>query len=154
MPDNDYIKGRNYKSVRIKRIKSAMNSYNEKMNMPFTKALALLHELLSIGTISLRNCRYARKFVHEKMRPYFQDPGSVAEIDNLESLFQKAEERRERRKARKLLKAQGAAAGTPSKPGRKPKGAAPTPVAPVPSSDLMKLWESMSAPPSTEEKSK
>ena len=116
MPDNDYIKGRNYKSVRIKRIKSAMNSYNEKMNMPFTRALALLRELLTIGTISVRNCHFARKFIHEKMHPFFRDPGSVRELAELELLFQKAEERRARRKAKKLAaKAEGITNGTSGK---------------------------------------
>jgi hypothetical protein len=140
MPDNDYVPGRNYKSVRIKRIKRAMDSYNEKMNMPFTKALALLREFLTIGTISLRNCQFARKFIDQKMRPYFQDSQSVIEMDKLETLFQKAEERRERRKAKKLAKAQGAAAGTPGKPGRKPKGAAPTLAPTAPSYDPSDIW--------------
>jgi hypothetical protein len=142
MPDNDYVPGRNYKSVRIKRLKNLMRNYNEKMDMPFTKALALLREFLSIGTISQRNCQYARKFIGEKMRPYFQDPGSVSEIDKLETLFQRAEERRERRKAKKLaLKAEGAAAGTPGKRGRK----STPPPAPTPevTENVMDLWQSM-----------
>jgi hypothetical protein len=142
--ENDYVKGRNYKSVRIKRLKNLMRNYNEKMDMPFTKALALLREFLSIGTISLRNCQYARKFIGEKMRPYFQDPQSVLEIDKLETLFEKAEERRERRKDKKLaLKAQGAATSPSGKRGCKTKGA-PAPTPPGPSVDLVKLWESMS----------
>jgi hypothetical protein len=141
--ENDYVKGRNYKSVRIKRLKNLMRNYNEKMDMPFTKALALLREFLSIGTISFRNCQYARKFIGEKMRPYFQDPQSVIEIDKLETLFEKAEERRERRKAKKsALKTQGAATGTPGKRGRKPKTtAAPAPATPV--SSPMALWQEM-----------
>jgi hypothetical protein len=128
MPDNDYVPGRNYKSVRIKRLKNLMRNHNEKMDMPFTRALALLREFLSIGTISQRNCQYARKFIGEKMRPYFQDPQSIVEIDKLETLFQKAEERRERRKANKLAKKEAEKAGkawTPGKPGRPPKGAQP-----------------------------
>jgi hypothetical protein len=136
MPDNDYVPGRNYKSVRIKRIKRAMDSYNEKMNMPFTKALALLREFLTIGTISFRNCQFARKFIDQKMRPYFQDLQSVIEMNKLEELFTKAEERRERRKAKKLLKAQGATVRTPR--GRKRDSTPPPPT--TPTYDPTDIW--------------
>ena len=139
----DFVPGRNYKSVRIARIKRAMDCYNEKMDMPFTRALALLRELLTIGTISVRNCQFGRKFVGEKMRPYFQDPGSVAEMGKLELLFQKAEERRARRKEKKLaLKAQGVAPGTSGNRGRKRKDTpTPAPTAPTtPIYDPTDVW--------------
>jgi hypothetical protein len=135
----DFVPGRNYKSVRIARIKSAMDCYNEKMDMPFTRALALLRELLTIGTISVRNCQFARKFVGEKMRPYFQDAQSVVEINKLNSLFQKAEERRQRRKEKKLLaREQGVTPATPGKRGRKQQPTTP-PEPPAPNLDPWSL---------------
>jgi hypothetical protein len=135
----DFVPGRNYKSVRIARIKSAMDCYNEKMDMPFTRALALLRELLTIGTISVRNCQFARKFVGDKMRPYFQDAQSVVEMDKLNSLFQKAEERRQRRKEKKLLaREQGVTPGTPGKRGRKQQQPTTTPAQP-PAIDVWSL---------------
>ena len=77
-----------------------MDSYNEKMNMPFTRGLALLRELLTIGTISARNCLFARKFIHEKMHPFFRDPESVLEMAdrNCFSRRQKNEERTAKRR--------------------------------------------------------
>jgi hypothetical protein len=76
-------------------------------------------------------------------------------MNRFEERFAAAEQRRIRRREMKLaLKAEGATTGTSSTCGRKPKGAAPILLAPAPSLDLMKLWESMSTSPSTEEKSK
>jgi hypothetical protein len=145
----------NFKSWRIRDTKAKLERMTLSTPMLFTKQIALLESLMSIETISIRNAQWARRYLVERMRPIYLDQGTIEIMNKFEERFEAAERRRENRKAKKLaLKAEGAATGTSRTRGRKPKGAAPTPVAPVPSSDLMKLWESMSASPSTEEKSK
>ena len=145
---SEYVPGRNYKSVRIARLKNAMTHYNGTIDKPFTRALAMLREFLTIGTISVRNCQFARKFICERLTPLFQDPSSVQEIAEVELLFIKAEERRERRKANKLARKEAEKAGKvwkPGKPGRPPNSSKPAPTqgTPAAAEDVMKLWESM-----------
>jgi hypothetical protein len=147
--------GLNFKSHRIRETKAKLERMTLSTPMLFTKQIALLESLMSIETISLRNARWARRYLVERMRPIYLDQGTIDIMNRFEARFESAEQRRIRRREKKLaLKAQAADAGTPGKRGRKPKGAAPTLVTPVPSSDLLKLWQSMSESPSTEEKSK
>lgn len=145
----------NFKSWRIRDTKAKLERMTLSTSMLFTKQIALLESLMSIETISLRNARWARRYLVERMRPIYLDQGTIDIMNRFEERFAAAEQRRIRRREKKLaLKAEGATTGTSSTCGRKPKGAAPILLAPAPSLDLMKLWESMSTSPSTEEKSK
>lgn len=145
----------NFKSWRIRDTKAKLERMTLSTPMLFTKQIALLESLMSIETISLRNARWARRYLVERMRPIYLDQRTIDIMNKFEERFAAAEQRRIRRRKKKLaLKAEGAVTGTSSTRGRKPKGAAPTLMAPVPSSDLVKLWESMSASPSTEENNK
>jgi hypothetical protein len=121
--------GLNFKSHRIATIKSKLASIKDlKQETPYTRQVALLTEILKISTISIRNCQWARKYISQNMREMYRDTGTIREMDQLEELFTKAEERRVRRKEKKLqAKAEGI---TPGKRGRKPKVApAPSPAA-------------------------
>jgi len=93
--------GQNFKSFRIRDLKTKLERINKRTDCPFTKQLALLRELLTIQTISIPNCRWARKYINEHMREMYGDQRTIAEMEALELLFAKAEERRERRKLKK-----------------------------------------------------
>ena len=131
----------NFKSFRIQRIKTKLMGLSPSSEKPYTQAWNLLTELLTIKTISLRNCEWARKYIAERLRDRYTDKLTVAELDQLEELFAKAEQRRIRRKEKKLAaKAEGTSADTPRKRGRPPKSP-PVPVAPGPSP--IALWQEM-----------
>jgi hypothetical protein len=135
--------GLNFKSHRIATIKSKLAAIKDlKQETPYTRQVALLTELLKISTISIRNCQWARKYISQNMREMYRDTGTIREMDELEELFVKAEERRMRRKEKKLaVKAQGIST-TSTKRGRKPK--TPPPPTPVtPATSPMALWQEM-----------
>jgi hypothetical protein len=134
--------GLNFKSHRIATIKNKLASIKDlKQETPYTRQVALLTELLKISAISIRNCQWARKYISQNMREMYRDTGTIREMDQLEELFTKAEERRTRRKEKKLqAKAEGVTAATPGKRGRKPKSP-PAPEAPGPSPTA--LWQEM-----------
>jgi hypothetical protein len=122
--------GLNFKSEKIKRLKEQLSRINANTDTPLTKQMEGLRRLLTISTISVRNCQWAKKYIDSHMRNLYRDAGTILEMDKLELLFQKAEERRARRKAKKLsARAEGAAAGTSGKRGRK-RDSAPAPAAP------------------------
>src|SRR5260370_19848540 len=122
--------GLNFKSHRIREAKAKLERMTLCTRMLFRKQIALLESLMSIETISIRNAQWARKYLVERMRPIYQDQGTIEIMNKFEERFEAAERRRENRKAKKLaLKAEGAAVGTLVKRGLKPKGAPPqTPV--------------------------
>jgi hypothetical protein len=131
--------GLNFKSYRIQKIKTKLMAITSiAQETPWTRQVALLHELLKIETISLKNAQWCRRYITENMRNMYSDPQTIGEMDQLEELFTKAEERRIRRKEKKLAKK--AAGITPGKRGHKPKSAlVQTPVTPEPSP--MALWQ-------------
>ena len=135
--------GLNFKSFRIQKIKNKLTAITKlTQETPYTRQVALLHELLKIETISLRNCRFCRKYIHTVMMDMYRDPQTRAEMEKLEGLFAAAEQRRiRRREKRQALKDQAAAPDTPGKRGRKPKGAPTAPAEPAPSPTA--LWEKM-----------
>ena len=121
----------NFKSWRIRDTKAKLERMTLQTPLLFTKQIALLESLMSIETISIRNARWARKYVVERMRPIYLDQGSVDIMNEFEKRFAAAEQRRLRRREKKLaLKAQGAVAGIPPKPGRKLKNT-PAPQKPL-----------------------
>jgi hypothetical protein len=136
--------GLNFKSHRISTIKSKLTAIKDvRQEMPYSRQVALLTELLKISTISIRNCQWARKYISQNMREMYRDTATIREMDQLEELFTKAEERRIRRKEKKLAaNAQGATTGTPGKRGRKPK-APPTTTPVIPATSPMALWQEM-----------
>jgi hypothetical protein len=134
--------GLNFKSHRIATMKSKLGAIKDvKQETPYTRQVALLTELLKISTISIRNCQWARKYISQNMREMYRDIGTIHEMDQLEELFVKAEERRIRRKEKKLqAKAEGTSAGAPAKRGRKPKS---PPVPAAPGASPIALWQEM-----------
>ncbi len=134
----------NFKSWRIRDTKAKLERMTLSTPMLFTKQIALLESLMSIETISLRNARWARRYLVERMRPIYLDQGTIDIMNRFEARFESAEQRRIRRREKKL--AEKAAGRAPGNSVVVPKGA-PDSVAPaaepVPPSDLLKLWESM-----------
>ena len=123
----------NFKSWRINEVKAKLGRITTSTPTPFTKQVALLEELLSIRTVSLPNCRWARKYMIEKMRPLYLDVDSNRIMNEFEEKFTAAEERREKRREKRQQKAieeygaRAAANWYPGKPGRPPKNASAGP---------------------------
>ena len=121
----------------LKRKLQAITSIEEET--PWTRQVALLTELLKIGTISRTNCRWARRYITENMRSMYSDQQTITEMDQLEELFIKAEERRARRKEKKLATKAAGRVGRP----RKNSLPTPTPAPAAPGTAPVELWQQL-----------